>query len=315
LPFLYIIGGGRWARIVAKASENFLIDNLIIKIISKKNYKNMVKWKLNNSNLTNVFVMENLPTNLEKNSFVYVANESSRRIETLNLLQNQNIPILVEKPLFLNSQIGETLINEFKQKNLTLLSAQVFRFMKSIIKVKELIGNSVLDSIEIYWFDPINELRHGEEKKVELDVPIYFDIMPHIFSLMYEFFGTPEIKLVKSIEIKNTNIFNVDVDINNEIPVSIFLSKSSSERLRVINFWIQDQLINYDFSSDEVVSIFSPSKKPEISNYGSSYPLGIMLNEFFNSKNGYEFDSRFNLAPGLNCIKICEEIRNGMEVF
>ena len=315
MPFLYLIGGGRWARVVAKASENFLISDLNIVIVSKKNFKNMVTWRLNNSSLRHVFVLESLPNHLEDNSFAYVANESSQRIETLTCLMDRNIPVIVEKPLFLNSQIGESLINKFKQKDLILLSAQVLRFMKSIVKIKEIVGNSILDSVEFYWFDPLNELRYGEIKKNEVDVPIYFDVLPHIFSLMYEIFVTPDIKLVNASEIKGTDTFNVEVDVNDDIPVSIFLSKSSSERLRVINFWVGDHLINYDFSSDEIISHFSPDKKPKISNYGSSHPLSIMFKELFNTKIEHKFDPRFDLAPGLNCIKICENIQEVIDGF
>jgi hypothetical protein len=72
LKKLYLIGGGRWARIVLSEALKLSDENLQVTVVSDKNYLFMEKWISKTFIDSNVFITKRLPDVLEDNSFIYV---------------------------------------------------------------------------------------------------------------------------------------------------------------------------------------------------------------------------------------------------
>lgn len=275
----------------------------------------MQNWKLQNPELQKIKIEKFLPSRLKADSLIYVVNQTSKRLDTLLTLINFDVPVLIEKPLFLNSIKGENLVKQYESQKVKLLSAQVFRFMKSLGYISNLVRKYSLSAIDFYWLDSPNEIRHGEIKKSVMEIPIYFDVLPHIISIIHEVFPSPKILLIDAKIDKESDTFIIELELNNEIPVNLYLSKSGEQRSRVINFWNENQLIDYNFSEIEKLTIYESNGESTVHIFESSYPLRNMLIEVFDQLNGREFGDKFSLNSGVESVQISEQIHKIIDIF
>ncbi len=305
---LYIVGGGRWSRVVASEAYKLAEKNLDITIISKKNFDGMKKWSLDLFGKNTITILNELPENLKTNSSIYVTNETKLRFETLQTIKHFKVPTLVEKPLMLNSVKAQEIVDSYRNKGIKLSTSQVFRFLDSIGILKHELGETRFESIEFYWFDPFKENRHGEQKKFESDVPIHHDVIPHIHSIMHELFGNIELVLTEIQQDELHETLTLNFKMNSTIEFKTYLSRSASKRLRLLKLSTKSNSINFDFSSEECIQTLTQGLLVKNTNLGYSASLQNMLRAFFESNRFNLVDPRLDANRSLEAIRICEDI-------
>lgn len=309
---LYIIGGGRWARAVAGEAHKLADYNLDITIISKKNFDGMKEWTADFVGKEAITVAKNLPEKLNIKSSIYVANETKLRFETLQGVANFKVPILVEKPLMLDSAQAQKIFNLYKREDIKLSTSQVFRFLDSIQILKNELRFFKFENIEFYWHDLVQEFRYGELKKFESDVPLHHDIFPHIYSIMYELFGKFELELVGIQSNKFSETLILDFMIDSTIKFRTHLLRSATQRLRLIRFSNESKTINFNFSSEECIEIIADGNSIMKLNLGVSLSLQNMLRAFIESNKVNLVDVRLDAKRSFESIRICENIDQGV---
>lgn len=305
---LYIVGGGRWSRVIASEAYKLTESNLDISVISKKNFDNMKKWSHDFFGKNALTILNKLPNSLKDDSSIYVANETKLRFETLQTIKHFKVPTLVEKPLMLDSLKAQEIFDSYKELGIKLSTSQVFRFLDSIEILKQELGESRFENIEFYWLDPAREKRYGEIKKFELNVPIYHDVLPHIYSIMFELFGNIKLIITEINQDKHGETLTLTFKMNSMIDFKTHLSRTAGRRLRLLKFSSKSSSFNFDFSSEEFIEKYSQGLLVKNFNLGYSPSLQNMLQAFINSNRLDIVDPRLDANRSLEVIKICEDI-------
>jgi predicted dehydrogenase len=306
LTHLYIIGGGRWARVVLTEAVKIQGGNLKIIIVSSKNHKFMKEWLRDFVSTTDVTVISYLPKTVHSRSFFYVLNETNERYDTLSRLLKFQSPVLVEKPLGLNYDDVNHMISLYESKQVPLLSSSVFKFLDSGSALKNLLEKYQLRSIVVNWFDPNNEYKFGEEKKYETVVSPYLDTLSHILSLLDGIIGDSNFKF---IDFKNNlGEFNLILEMSESIRVEVHSSRISPSRVRLIDFLTSTGKVQYDFSGDETINVFNGTVLISNQMYVKTSSIQKMLRTFLSVVNHESVDSRFSHTSNLKALQISHEI-------
>ena len=185
---LLIVGGGRWSRTTILEIVKITEISFQIVVLSKKNHTNMVEWVRINGLDNQVKVVNDLSETDSNFELIYVANESKLRFETLKSVLKFAAPTLVEKPFMLDTQDALNTIKNFESAHITLCSANVLKYLHSLEVFRIALRDKDLLSIRFIWEDSMDESRHGEIKKFEIDSPVYVDVIPHFYGVLSELF-------------------------------------------------------------------------------------------------------------------------------
>ena len=311
---LYLIGGGRWARIVLSEVLKLPDENLQVTVVSNKNYLFMKKWISKTFIDSKVFITKILPDVLEDNSFIYVLNETELRFDTLTKVLKYQMPILVEKPLGLNHYEAESVISLYERSSTPLLSAQVFKFLESVSAIKEILEPRTVHTILMSWLDSHSEVRFEEIKRYEDLVPPYLDILPHVFSLLEEIIGdfVVSYKSVTFNEVEKD--FSLCLRINSSLDLKIKYSRKATKRARIFEFFTQSEKIAYDFSEIETIARFQEGQRVFYKEYVKSKSIQLMLTKFLSYSEGELMDGKFSHRANICALQISHEIQNALSL-
>ena len=92
--------------------------------------------------------------------------------------------IFIEKPISLNFKQAKKIASVSKKKNKKIFCSNVFSYSESLKKITTIFKEEKIKSIKLKWHDKIKERRYGEFKKIDTNVPIYLDVLFHIFFLL-----------------------------------------------------------------------------------------------------------------------------------
>jgi predicted dehydrogenase len=313
LKNLYLVGGGRWARVVLSEVLKLSDKELNITVVSEKNHLFMQEWIRKTFVNKKIIVLDKLPQTFARNSFLYVLNETALRYETLLKVLKFNIPVLVEKPLGLTYSEVDNVINLYETKKVPLLSAQVFRFLESISELKKIISEFEFQSIVAYWSDPQFEFRLGEDKKYERVVPTFLDVLPHILSLLEEIIGDFGVSFESIFFNEIENDFMLYLRIDRSIELRINYSRVDLARVRQLEFSSQSGLVNYDFAENETITQFEEDLRLLKIDFGKSKPLQHMLIKFLSCWENRDIDAKFSHNTNKLALKISQDIQKSIK--
>ncbi len=312
LKNLYVIGGGRWARIVLGEAIKLSNENLSITVVSDKNFLFMKDWIRKKFTDSNICVIKRIPDVLGENSFIYVLNETALRYETLTKVSKHEVPVLVEKPLGLNYDVAENIISVYKNKKVPLMSAQVFRFLESTSIMKDILEKYVFQSILLCWADPYSEVKPGDIKKYEKLVPPFLDILPHVFSLLEEIIGEFDVSYSSIIFNNIEKDFCLGLRINSSFDLEIKYSRIAPVRARNIEFFAQSGSVKYDFSENETITKFEGSRQILYNQYKKSQSIQLMLKRFLSYWESGIMDTKFSHKTNILALQISQDIQNSL---
>ncbi len=180
---LVIIGGGRWARqIMLSLNQNLKLKKIFC-ITNKKNFF-LKKW-LNKKKLSEIILISNnLPKSKSENSIAIICNSSSNHYRSSLEALRKGYNIFIEKPISLNFKQAKKIATVSKKKNKKIFCSNVFSYSESLKKITKIFKVEKITSIKLKWHDKIKERRYGEFKKIDTNVPIYLDVLFHIFFLL-----------------------------------------------------------------------------------------------------------------------------------
>jgi predicted dehydrogenase len=314
LKSLYLIGGGRWARVVLAEATKLSDQSINLVVISNKNCLFMTEWTRKTFFDRNILVLEQLPDFIDEDSFLYVLNETELRYDTLMKLIKFKRPVLVEKPLGLNYCEAKKMIDEYVSTKVPLMSAQVFRFLESTSNIREILEPYNFHSIRVCWSDPYSETKSGEVKNYEKAVPSFLDVLPHIFSLLEEIVGDFSVSF-QSIDFNEIeNEFLLSLRIDSLLDLDISYSRIASTRDRYFEFISTSGTIKYDFSKNETITKFEKNHQVYLKEFEKSKSIQLMLTKFLLFKDGEIMDAKFSHATNIRALEVCQEIQTSINL-
>ena len=301
------VGGGRWATIVLiELVQAF--PNLTIDWVCNSNVNEKIEFIRRSSLFENVIPVDN--KNIEElvqPDKVIIASHSSQHCTDLLMHGNDDVDVLIEKPLFPAFYDFEVLSEHEKGRTfMNLEFYNAFFISDFFYEIRSL----DLENIKFFWHDPLTENRGSEESKnSEIYSSIFMDQLLHVMSIC---------KLMK-LDCNNFNEIKIIINNDNptggikicsdfgEVKVEISLSRFAKKRERKID--INLGKMSLDFSSKPIIKENGQFIK-EISASDRLFPIAQTLTEFINhpiESNAFSLSLR-SLIPEIKFCFDCEDL-------
>ena len=307
-----LIGCG---KVVLKNKTSAFINstNTIVGICTTNtNHSKIAKNKLN---LKKCGCYENVGEMLKNENIdaLYICTPPKSHYTYLKTLAKYNLPIYVEKPFVLNKKEAEDIVKLYKKNNIPLFVAHYKRLTPKIKKLKSLLEKQKIGkiiSIKGIFNRKFNNNLLKNSWIYNKDISgggRFFDIAPHIFDIIYYFFG--EFKNIHSIVEFETkkhnceNLVNVDFKIK-DINCKLFFDLVAEEDKDVIYFYGTKGYIKTSINRDMPIYIYNKKEKIKRTfKFKKIKTWGIEtikeFNKFINKKN-----YTTNLCTGEQALKI-----------
>lgn len=312
ITHLAVIGGGRWARVIAKTLHQTLPPGMTLSIHSQRNVEALKVWRDSLHAGKKIIVSDVWPTLTEaRGCAVIVANAARDHMSAVRRALLAGAPVLVEKPIALTAAEVKALMGLSEDKALLFAAAHVFCFAPYLQNFAKCLPSSIeIETIRIRWSDPKVEARYGEVKQYDPGVPVYADCMPHIVSILERLFPGERL-ILDTIQFYRGGASLILYFFLEGKMCEVSLERRAAMRERVIE--VRDkQGKNYqlDFSMEPGMiyqhdDMYSADPDWE----SKARPMEQLLGSFLACISDGTSDARLDPNLGLSAVELIEEIK------
>lgn len=311
LEKVIVIGGGRWARIILLELDKFLADEITLSCVTTHFATDMRDWAIAQNMNRKFEVLALQPKQSDRmNSLAIVANAAANHAAATSAALENGFHVLVEKPFALCQSQAKQIIELARRKGLIAAAAHVFMFSNAIEKFKEKISTlDNIDCVKMIWTDQFDEIHNGARKIYDPSTPIYLDVFPHIFSILYQIGLTPQSGNIAVDLSRGGSCLKLKIE-NKTIKFDIFLERNSLDRRRFVEVQSNEKAImKLDFV-EEPMRIFEGNEWQVIDTHNNGKgALRLMLEHFIEAAKGISLDLRLNNEIGEKGLEWADQIR------
>jgi predicted dehydrogenase len=307
---LAIIGGGRWARQIVEALCLLVPQSTRITLHSPRNSRAMAMWIFDRDLENRVSTFSCLPNFIPgQSNAAIVVNAASDHEASSSWVLKQECPVLVEKPLCVNSLSAQRIIDLALSKNVYLAAAHVFLFAEYMEEFTKLVTDVVkVIKIRVLWIDQHSENRYGEVKNYDAGLPVYADCLPHILSILDSFVATQDLACQKLTFFKGGRDLKINLTLGS-IPCVIELVRNGNSRQRVIEVFTHTSKLTLDFSCEPgLIYVDDVVLQKDLNYQNSARPLTKMLAAFLKGAAGGRRDARLDSSIGLRSCMLIDQV-------
>lgn len=307
---IYVMGGGRWARIIIDVLFRITPSSVLIKIFTPRNSKNMQLWVEENKFEQRVKVETGEPEKLnDKHIVAIVVNRVNDHEQAIRKVINVCSHVIVEKPFTNSFAISNDLYNMANKKGVTISTAHVFLFASYFEQFSKLVLKAgKINYILFDWSDPKSETRYSENKQYDSSLSIFADWLPHILSMTDRM--VPQAKIVVNDVTINRGGATTEIKLLiNEVICMIKLNRNADERVRKIFVSSETCDLDLDFSMEPGKIKINDSETLELVKWGfEERPLPLMLKAFLTGSTTNTFDERLDCRIGLLSNEVIDSV-------
>lgn len=308
-----IVGQRRWARLIANELCMLLGPHETVSLYSEDNDASIVCWYKNNEYRGQLKIITNLgPCSPHDIGIAIIANSAYMHYNSINLALNNGYNIIAEKPLTLSKEESVSTINKCSQLGLRLFTTNTFLFADYFTEFKKrYLCNRKIKRISFNWTDPVAEIRYGEIKKYDSSIPIFYDVLPHIASILIATYGDLKISHSNIRVFKGGSYILLRYRCSDTL-VNVRMARNHETRIRTAHFLGDHLDKTIDFSSEpgQVISTNDQPQTINILKCNKKKPIAQMLSsakQYF--ENGI-LDHRLNSVPQLLANTMIDAVAN-----
>lgn len=305
-----IFGHRRWATILCGELSKLLPESQIIDIFfdDKEDAKN---WALSNKNILLNPVFEIPTCETDKKGVAIIANSAHLHSSSINQALDARYHVICEKPLTFAESETLALIKKARHLDKRIFPSNTFVFANYMHVLKNnWLSKKIFTNIAIDWFDPKSEFRYEMDKRYDSSVPIIFDVLPHITSILFVILGHRQFSDYRlSIDGGGSKV-KLLMD-SKDIKIDINLSRMAQERRRAIRLRTKDEELSFDFTVEPgfIKNDDGPLTLVDGQWNEKRKPIAEMLHSVINYfADGSSIDERFSMAPTLMANQIADNI-------
>ena len=268
-------------KILNKRKIEFEID--VVK--RKKELDDEVKNHINNIDKINEF---------EPNFYdiVFIVNDTSAHIETLNLMKNYSNNFFIEKPLSINAR--KININDYKDKKIYIACpmrySNVIEYLKKEIDFSKVYSVRAICSTYLPDWRPTIDYRNNYSAKKELGGGVTLDLI-HEWDYLTYLLGFPEKifnlnKKVSHLEI-NSDDLSIYIAKYKDKLVELHLDYFGRIPIRKVEFFLKEGTVIGDFIKNTIT--LEDNREINLSDDVDDYikEMNNFLDIIFNQKNNF----------------------------
>jgi len=225
---LALIGAGKWGRNFIRTIGQ--LENITLKFVVSRNPETD---QLITANTTRLADWKELIEFHDQIDGVIVATPPHVRLEIINILLKNKIPVLAEKPLGLINDDISQVIELSRKQNVPLMVDYIYLYSPAYRKLKQEIAERN---------DPITSLdfRSGNNGPVRENYSGLWDYAPHDLAIVLDLMKTfpLEIKLnerQRDLSVSNRLSCNFELVFLNNVKANIFLGNNFEKKERLIS--------------------------------------------------------------------------------
>lgn len=302
---VFVIGGGRWARVYLGVLNELLPAHATISIHTARGMEVTTGWVVERGLAGRIEVTaEKLQP--RAHAVAIIANAAADHAAAAGRALECGIPVLLEKPLAPTFAEASRLVEKARMRKAILAPSQVFLFARYLENfASRLRAAGRLNSLTLKWVDPKIEIRHGEEKRFDAGLPIQADVLPHIVPVIEMLTGVlPEAGGARSGH--DGLVLNMTLTAGG-VPCALHLERAGAARSRIVEAMTESGPVRLDFSSEPGTiwqDDVSTDADPDWAH--APRPLARMLAAFFKLALGNVPDERFGTAAALKAMALSD---------
>ena len=309
LQRLALVGGGRWARVLARVLLEVTPPTVQIDIHTPSNPTGMGEWSVRHG-LNRVRVVTGWPEFRAGNrpDAVIVANPARDHTKVASAALRAGIATLVEKPIALSERDARDLVELAGRHGALLAVSRVFLFAHSLDRfASHVLARAPAKCARVAWTDPKSEMRHGEVKQYDASIPVLVDILPHVLPILRAIFG-------RDVEFAALTLANggAETEIRMKVaglPCSIALARDADARRRMVEVESERGELRLDLAEGSG-RIFDG--RQEVSQGPGASPTGgllaLMLGKFLECAAAGTTDDRLSPVTAVEDCRIVDRI-------
>lgn len=306
LDQVVILGGGRWARVLAGVMCDMLPENIPLMVCSPRGASALAIWAAERGFENRVSVMQQWPDSFATGcTAVIVANAARDHTNAARWALERGASVLVEKPMAVSLQEAQDLVDHACRCGGLLTAAHVLRFARYLNNFARMLPPwNEIRSVTIEWMDPAREQRYGEAKHYDPSVPVYIDCLPHAVSVLQSIFGVlPETAGLPMVEAGGARV-TLPLLLGDRSCL-VILQRNGPQRLRRVTVEAARGSLTLDFSLEPGVITLGAKEFCGDSRWDTApSPLVSMLGAFLAAAARGEVDSRLNHDTALTACAI-----------
>jgi predicted dehydrogenase len=180
-----LVGGGRWGRVHASNLAQLLTSRDRVLWVSRHNQgavrEAIARFSEGGPKFELVSGQDDALAERPDAALVVTAPDTHFTVAGSCL--RTSIHTFVEKPLAFKSSDARSLIETAANADVMLAVGVHLLSASYLHHFKKQLASRRIESISIRWFDPVHEVRYGEDKRAPDSVPLAHDIYPHLWSI------------------------------------------------------------------------------------------------------------------------------------
>jgi predicted dehydrogenase len=304
-----VCGGGRWARVVTDVLCGLVSPHVVISVHSPGNAEAMRQWGYVNGMADRMRVSAQPVTSLNPlPGAAIVVNAARDHERSVEELIGAGIPVLVEKPMALSVAGAERLVALADRHKVTLAAAHVFRFTRYLDRfAAQVRAAGSPELIRVWWTDPHVEVRYGEVKRHDGDLPIVADLMPHVLSLVGALVGDGPDFCRRATYCRNGVEVRLEAILGG-VNCDIVLARQSDARRRQLEVLVGHDEWRLEFATEPGTisnGVYQQNADPD---WGHSLrPMARMLTAFLEWADGGAWDRRLDSGLGVRACRVIDQ--------
>jgi predicted dehydrogenase len=306
LPSVLILGGGRWARVIAEILLPIVTEATPVCMASPTGAANLARWVEMSTERERIQILEKRPDTLPPRSVVIVANAARSHVESSLWALGQGASVLVEKPFALTTGDASLLVRAAAEYSALLVPALVFRFASYLDSFSTaLVRRGPVERVELIWTDAAVEYRHGEAKSYDSSVSVVEDCLPHVISIFNSVFGTlPEVRTLAMGRGGATVRLEL---VAGAQTYQVVLERNAGARQRILRAAGASGVAVLDFTTEPGTVWLDGEMQSPVSWPAGKGPMARMLFAFLKAAMGEALDDRLSIEPALHASKLTAE--------
>lgn len=304
-----IIGGGRWARVLAGVALNVAPAHSRLALCSPSASEGWARWikDLPDGERARCDPYHTMADLLHDSaiSHVVIARKAKEHAETVHLALDAGKRVLVEKPFSTDLPTAQTLAERMGGDPQRAMTGLVFRYAENLRRfASACAARGDITRIDLVWGDAVAEARHGEQKTHDAGLNVAWDVFPHVWSILRLLIPNGPISVSGAGWIDDANGIVATLDIGGT-RVDVTMTRRSTTRTRQVKVEGMGWKGDIDFASEPGHATIDGAALDVATGFSS--PLARELSAFLGVGDG-AIDAACLLPNALEALTVASDI-------
>jgi predicted dehydrogenase len=252
-----VVGGRRWARIVATELCALLPPARSIRLQASRSEAGLLEWWNGSPHKRRIEIVDEAsPCGASTTGVALIVNSAHEHRGSVETVLDAGYHVVCEKPLAFSRHDAVGLLARADGLGLKLFGTNTYLFAEYLhVLRRDWLRGRTFSELALTWADASGESRYGEAKRYDSSVPVFVDVLPHVASIVLATHGRWTFDQA-SIEVDHGGSAVSARFGGGELAVRASLSRNSPRRIRRLRFSGPEGQVALDFAVEPgVVSV------------------------------------------------------------